>query len=299
MKLNKYNILKILKTEKYKTIYLAQSGQKRFFVHEYSNASMADHEYKITNLLAGCHVDQFINSFEDKEKGLLIQAPFTGIPLENYVTAGALLQKKINVARSVLSVLKTIHEAGVIYNNLALENITIDQSGQAMLHNFLPATLLDNDPSPGFDTLTDPRFTAPERTQKTDERPSFASDYYSFGILMYRLLTGKLPFNADDLPALILLHVAQHPTRPCLVDKKIPDNLSRIVEKLLEKAPAHRYWSIEGILYDLDHFSDPAFLPAGMDMNPKFKVSDQMYGRQEELSRLKKAAESLKTVSDI
>nr|WP_245569055.1 AAA family ATPase [Desulfobacter curvatus] len=259
---------------------------------------MADHEHKITDCLTGCHVDQFIDSFKDKEKSLLVQKPFTGLSAVQYFNDQSLkpnlLQAQIHFVRSVLSILKKIHETGVIYNNLSLENITIDQSGQAMLHNFLPAILLEDSPSPGFDNLTNPLFMAPERTERMEGMPSFSSDYYSFGILMYRVLTGKLPFTADDLPALILLHVAQQPTRPSLVNAQIPENLSRVVEKMLEKAPSNRYKSIEGILYDLDHFSDPKFLPAGMDMDPKFKVSAKIYGRKEETDRLKKAAESLK-----
>jgi hypothetical protein len=80
MKLGKYIISRIFKAEKYKTIYVAQSGQKTYFVHEHSNLTMASHEYEITHRLAGCHVDQFIDSFKDKEKILLVQEPFTGIP---------------------------------------------------------------------------------------------------------------------------------------------------------------------------------------------------------------------------
>nr|WP_320192276.1 AAA family ATPase [uncultured Desulfobacter sp.] len=294
MKLGKYKIVDIFKTEKYKTIYLAQSKGKTYHIHEYLNATLAEHEYKIATRLTECHADQFIDSFTNKEKSLLVQTPFTGLSSGRYFNDQSSLPEKIIFARSVLSILKKIHDAGVIYNNLSLENITIEQSGRVMLHNFLPATLSKEDSDPRMDSLTDPRFTAPERTQRVDAKPSFASDYYSFGILMYWLLTGKLPFNAEDLPALILLHVAQQPTRPCLVNTEISDNLSRIVEKLLEKAPSNRYKSIEGIFYDLDHFSDPNFLPGSMDMDPTFKVSAQIYGRKEETDRLKKAAESLK-----
>ncbi len=294
MKLGKYEILEIFKTEKYKTIYSAQADRKRFLVHEYRNAQMADHEEKITACLSGCHVDQFINSYQFKGKKLLVQKIYTGVTSDQYFNDHSLLPEKIAIARSVLATLKKIHDTGVIYNNLSLKNITIEPSGNVMLHNFLPAVLSGDDAIHEFNNLTDPCFTAPEQTERMEGKTSFSSDYYSFGIFMYWLLTKRLPFNAEDLSALILLHVAQQPTRPSRVDEQIPENLSSIVEKLLEKAPSNRYRSIEGILHDLDHFFDPNFQLAGMDMNIQFRVCAKIYGREEEADRLKKAADSLK-----
>ena len=294
MKLGKYDIVEIFKKEKYKTIYSAKFDNNSFLVHEYQHSNMADHEKRIADGLSGCHVDQFMDSFQYKGKKMLVQASFPGTSSDRYFNDHTLLPEKINFARAVLATVKDIHDAGVIYNNLSLENISVDPTGNIMLHNFLPAILWGSPPNPEFDSLTDPCFMAPERTERMEGLVSVSSDYYSFGILMYRLLTGKMPFNAKDLSALISLHVAQQPVKPSLVDTQIPENLSDIVEKLLKKAPSDRYRSIEGILYDLDHFPDPKFVLASMDMDPQFKVSPKIYGRKREATRLKKAAESLK-----
>ena len=199
MKLGKYDISGIFKAEKYKTVYWAQYGQKAFFVHEYSDSAMADHEYEISARLAGCHVDQFSDAFKYKGKSLLVQELFAGISVGQYFNQSTLLPAKIDFARSVLSILRTIHDTGVIYNNLSLDNITIDKSGHVMLHNFLPATLAVYDCVPGFGNLTDPGFMAPERTERMEGKPCFGSDYYSFGI------TYILGFSPESCPLMPMI----------------------------------------------------------------------------------------------
>ncbi len=296
MKIGNFEILEILENKAYKAVYLARDtgAGDPFFVHEHLDAKMADHEQLISRCLSGCPVDQFVDAVKHEGKTLLVQPPYKGVTPDVYFNEASLLADKLFFVRSLLAILKDIHDKGVIFNNLSFANITIDQNKKIMLHDLVAAALSGKEKSPGFSHIFQPHFVAPERTDKVAGSASFSSDYYAFGVLLYWLLTGRLPFEDPDMAALISLHVAGRPKSPVCVNPDIPENLSRITEKLLEKEPAQRYKSIDGILYDLKHYDDPGFEPASMDRDLKFKVSGKIYGRQPETGRLQKAVEQIR-----
>ena len=293
MKIGKFEISEVLKKKSYKTIYSAQSHQNSFFLHEYSNPEIADHEFMVSTYLAGSSFDQFIDKFESKGKTVLIQEAFKGLSPDQHFNKWTPLSEKIFFARSVLSVLKEVHSKGVIYNNLSFETITIGPNGAIMFHDFASAKIVGDHTNSVFRQLLNLHFVAPERTERVQGGASAGSDYYSFGVLLYWLLTGKLPFEADSISQLISLHVAKQPVSPASVNPQIPESLSGIVEKLLEKEQSDRYKSIEGILYDLEHYEDQAFQLASRDMDLKFKISDKIYGREWETNQLKEALNGL------
>ncbi|MCF8089733.1 MAG: AAA family ATPase, partial [Desulfotignum sp.] len=293
MKIGDFDIFDVLRTETYKTVYSALSGRNRLFLHEYSNPETADHEFMISRMLDGSPVDRFIEKFEFKTKTVLVQAPFDGLYPARYVDDTTPLPKKIAVAESVLAVLKEIHEKGVVYNNLSLDTITIGANGDVMLHNLASAVIVGDDTTLNFHQIFNPHFVAPECTERAAGGPSAKSDYYSFGVLLYWLFTGKRPFEADTISQLISLHVAGRPDPPGTLNLQLPDGLSKIVMQLLEKEPSSRYKSIEGILYDLAHYEDPDFQPGSQDMDLKFTISEKIYGREREMALLREALDEL------
>ena len=293
MKIGDFNISEILRTEKSKTVYSAFSGKKRWFLHEYANADAANHEFMISGILDGSSVDRFIDKFEFKTNTILVQEPFDGLSPEQYFDDTTALPEKIAFAESLLAVLKHIHQKGVVFNNLSLDTITIGAKGDVMLHNLASAVIVGDDPTPNFHQIFNPHFVAPECTERAEGGPSPKSDYYSFGVLLYWLLTGKRPFEADTISQLISLHVAGQPEPPGSVNPQLPDSLSTMVMQLLEKEPANRYKSIEGILYDLAHYEDPDFQPGSQDMDLKFTISDKIYGREREMALLREALDEL------
>gem|GEM_PF-1741545 len=293
MRIGDYDISEVLRTEKYKTVYLAFSDQKPFFLHEFSNPETADHEFMISGMLEGSPVDRFIDRFEYKTQTVLIQEPFDGFYPDRYFDDTTPLPGKIAFAESLLAVLKDIHQKGVVFNNLSLDTITIGARGDVMLHNLASAIIAGDDTTLHFHRILNPHFVAPECTGRAAGGPSPKSDYYSFGVLLYWLFTGKRPFEADTISQLISLHVAGRPDPPGAVNPRLPDSLSEIVMQLLEKEPSNRYRSLEGILYDLAHYQDPDFQPGSQDMDLKFTVSDKIYGREQEMGRLREALDEL------
>ncbi len=293
MKIGRFEISKVLQKEGYKIVYLVLAEKMAFFLHEYSEPELADHEFLFSEYISSNAVDQFVEKFVNNGKTILVQEYTEGISAELYFSENRPLLEKIDFAKSILSILKEIHSKGIIYNNLSLKTITIGPHGDPMLHNFVSATIAGEDRTSIYRQILNPHFVAPERTERVEGITSAASDYYSFGVLLYWLLTGKLPFESDNLSHLISLHVAKQPVPPVSVESKISKGLSEIVEKLLEKDKSDRYKSIDGILFDLEHYNDPGFKLSSQDMDLKFRVTDKIYGRELEIGLLKAAVKEL------
>ena len=86
----------------------------------------------------------------------------------------------------------------------------------------------------------------------------FRSDFYSLGVTLYQLLTGKLPFESDDHMELIYQHMTTKPAELRELNADIPEALSKITMKLLSKMPEDRYQSAYSIIQDIDRFLDTA-----------------------------------------
>ena len=283
-----------LKKHGYKTIYTARAGTRNVVLHEYPDEKIADYEARVSRHLSCDQVDRFVEEFKRAGKTCLVQEAIDGESPVRHFSVPRPLAEKITFATSVLSVLQKVHQKGVIYNNLSPEDMTLRPDGSLVFHNLISARLLDANPPPVLAAVPRPHYMAPERTEQVESGTSgFSSDYYAFGVLLYWLFTGERPFEAEDLSRLTLLHVARQPRSPSDVNPGLPERLSQIIEKLLEKAPARRYQSIEGILYDLNHYRDPGFQPATRDMVQTFKVSKKIYNREQETGQLEHALQNL------
>lgn len=103
-----------------------------------------------------------------------------------------------------------------------------------------------------------PAYMSPEHTTRTRRAVDSRSDLYSLGIVLYELLTGRLPFelSADDQTNWAHYHIASEPLAPGRVRPDVPGMLSTIILKLLEKNPENRYQTVDGLIADLRRCRD-------------------------------------------
>ncbi|MBF0288914.1 MAG: AAA family ATPase [SAR324 cluster bacterium] len=294
MKIENYFIEKTVEKHGNKIMYLATKENQSFVLQAYNDSVIAEKEFINTNKLAGVHVIPFLEKMEFNGKTILVQECDEGaVPLDHFIKT-TFSQEKIEIAQATLRALKTIHDKGILYNNLSLEETIINQEGQVRFSGFSSASKIDEDFIKTNSRILNPLYVSPERTNQVDYPVHQTSDYYSFGVLLYCLLVGKYPFESNSIAELISLHVAKQPISPNKENSQIPENLSRIVEKLLEKNSADRYKSIDGILYDLEHYTDSCFELASHDIDFRFKISDTVYGREKEIEQLKQGVEDTK-----
>jgi len=132
-----------------------------------------------------------------------------------------------------------------LHTNNRQANILVDRQSFASFVNEAGTILTGEfkDPLP---------YLSPEQSNRVDRRVDFRSDFYSLGVMFYRLLVGRLPFYSEDPMEVAHFHIAQKAKPLTDVNPDLPQVLSNIVGKLMEKNPGDRYQTTSGLLADLE-----------------------------------------------
>ena len=163
--------------------------------------------------------------------------------LKTKLEAGSLPLNEIDrLFTQLAEALGYAHTHGIVHRDLKPANALVDEQGNIFLTDFGIAKLLES-ASPRL-TQTDaimgtPAYISPEqaKAESVDQR----SDIYSLGIILYEMVTGRVPFTADTPLAVILKHISDPLPPPSIVKKDIPESIERVILKALAKEPGDRY----------------------------------------------------------
>lgn len=156
----------------------------------------------------------------------------------------------VNVAIQIASALETAHKNNIIHRDIKPHNIIITEDGMAKVTDFGIAKAVSNSTITAFGTtMGSVHYFSPEHAKGgiTDAK----SDLYSLGVVMYEMLTGKLPFDADTPVSVALKHLQEQPTEPIIINPTIPQAINKIVMKSMQKDPSLRYQNAGEMLKDL------------------------------------------------
>ena len=161
----------------------------------------------------------------------------------------------VAVAVQTAEALGAAHERGLIHRDVKPQNVLVTASGDVKVADFGIARAAAADViSRTSAVLGTARYMSPEQAMGREVGP--ASDLYSLGIVLYEMLTGEVPFEADTPVAVSMKHVNEPPRPPREVRGEIPEGINAVVLKLLEKDPAARYASAEALVADLNRATD-------------------------------------------
>ncbi len=162
--------------------------------------------------------------------------------------------RAIHIAEGVLNALAYIHANGVVHRDLKPENILVDDNDNIKLIDFGIAgdTSARRLTYANFTTaLGTPDYISPEQVK--GKRGDGRSDIYSMGVILYEMLTGKLPFHGPTPLAAMNDRLLNHPTPPSVADPSVSPQMQEILYRALERDPKNRYPRAEEFLHDLEH----------------------------------------------
>ncbi len=179
-----------------------------------------------------------------------------GKTLKEIITEDGALPWKwsVNVAIQIASALEIAHRNNIIHRDIKPHNIIITEDGVAKVTDFGIAKAVSNSTITAFGTtIGSVHYFSPEHARGgfTDAK----SDLYSLGVVMYEMLTGRVPFDADTPVSVALKHMQEQPIEPIKINPLIPIALNKIITKAMQKDPNVRYQTATEMLRDLKQVS--------------------------------------------
>jgi serine/threonine protein kinase/Tfp pilus assembly protein PilF len=170
-------------------------------------------------------------------------------------------EKAISIAKEICEGLAEAHRLGVIHRDLKPSNILVDKQGDAKIMDFGIARLLKSKGTTGTrHMIGTPEYMSPEQID-ADGDIDQRSDIYSLGVILYEMLTGRVPFGGDTPLSVAYKHKNKKPTNPRDFNAQITNELSVLILKCLEKNKEARYQSAGEIRSQLEEIEKGLLIP--------------------------------------
>ena len=177
-----------------------------------------------------------------------------GVTLMQYMQKkGALGWKEaLHFSVQISKALEHAHSKGIVHRDIKPQNIMILRDGSIKVADFGIAALESTQEQRSSQTVGSVHYIAPE--QARGEQPDTRSDIYSLGVVMYEMLTGRMPYDGETAEQIALKHIAGIAVPPQEINPDIPDELARITLRAMNADINARYQSASELLADLEEF---------------------------------------------
>lgn len=206
--------------------------------------------------------------------------------LESLTKAGQRmpLNESLRIIKEVGQALSYAHKRNMIHRDIKPANVMIDSNGRAILTDFGIAKVISTGKfTASGSILGTPAYMSPEQGlgQPGDHR----ADIYSLGVLLYQLVTGRLPFDADTPVAVILKHVNETLPPPRAINPTIPAGLESVIIKSLAKDQNQRFQTVDEMLAALDNLDSAQNIVLPKDSTIRRPTPDSVYSTQPGMDR--------------
>jgi len=242
-RLNRLVAVKILKSE------LAQDAD---FRRRFRDESLAVAKLSHANIMSVYDVSS--------SQGIeyIVMELLDGITLKQYMERRSRMnwREALHFITQIMRGLSHAHSRGIIHRDIKPQNIMVLRDGTVKVADFGIACLADANQTLTQEALGSVHYISPEQAkgERLDER----SDVYSAGVVLYEMLTGRLPFEGDNAVSVAIQHLSSVPLDPREINPEIPEALELICKKAMCSDINHRYASADDMLADLEAFrKDP------------------------------------------
>ena len=199
------------------------------------------------------------------EREYIVMELISGITLKQYMESkGALDWKEVvHFTKQIARALAHAHERGIIHRDIKPQNIMLLRDGTLKVADFGIAALENEVYENNGQTIGSIHYIAPE--QARGNSPDARSDIYSLGVVMYEMLTGKLPYTGDSLAEIAVKHMNVRPEPLRVSAPSVPEELERITLKAMSPDLANRFQSANELLEALDEFTHNNMLQEAAD----------------------------------
>lgn len=213
-------------------------------------------EYQAVGMLSHPNIRAVYDVVSSGDTEYIVMEYVEGINLKQYLKKkGALSWKEtLHFSTQIARALSHAHSKGIIHMDIKPQNIMLPKDGTAKVADFGIAQLGDTseDPESAEEALGSIHYISPE--QARGETVDVRTDIYSLGVVMYEMLTGKLPFNGDSVAEVAVKHFTVIPEAPTALNPDIPPELEEITLHAMQPNPDDRYRSADEMLADLEDF---------------------------------------------
>ena len=237
-RLNRLVAIKILKSD------LADNADFRRRFHDESQAVAQ---------LSHANIVSVYDVSTNPDREYIVMELIDGITLKQYMER----RGRMDFITQIMRGLSHAHSRGIIHRDIKPQNIMVLRDGSVKVADFGIACLANQGQTLTQEALGSVHYISPE--QARGDRIDARSDIYSAGVVLYEMLTGRLPFEGDSAVSVAIQHLSSVPLAPRDIDPSIPEPLELICMKAMNSDPNKRYASADAMIEDLEKFRrDPS-----------------------------------------
>ena len=237
-RLNRLVAVKVLKSD-----FASDADFRRRFYDESQAIAMLSHP----NIVSVYDVSRSSPEY-------IVMELIDGITLKQYMERRGRLnwRESLHFITQIMKGLSHAHSRGIVHRDIKPQNIMVLRDGSVKVTDFGIACLSNSANTMTQEALGSVHYISPE--QAKGNRPDARSDIYSAGVVLYEMLTGRLPFEGDNAVSVAIQHLSSVPLSPREIDPEVPEALEKICMKAMASDIDRRYPTADAMLTDLEEF---------------------------------------------